>query len=158
MFGSSGAGAYARVKLETGIVAASPHQLIAMLFDGATVAMNCALEHMQAGRFEDKGKAITKAIRIVDEGLRASLDRQAGGEIAANLDALYGHVIGRLLHANLRNDAGAVQECLRLIAEIKGAWDAIAPAPAGATSPAPATRPAAFDAALTPRTASFVAA
>lgn len=158
MFGSSGAGAYAKVKLETGIIAASPHQLIAMLFDGATVAMNLALEHMKAGQFEEKGKAITKAIRIVDEGLRASLDRKAGGEIAANLDALYGHVIQRLLHANLRNDTAAVQECLRLLAELKGAWDAIAPA--GAASPAAAApqRAAAFDAALTPRTATFVAA
>lgn len=157
MFGSSGAGAYAKVGLETGIAAASPHKLITMLFDGATVAMNTALEHMKAGEYERKGQSITKAIRIVDEGLRASLDRKAGGDIAANLDALYGHIIQRLLHANLRNDTAAVEECLRLVAELKGAWDAIAPAPAAAAAPQP-NRAASFDAAPSPRPASFVAA
>lgn len=154
MFGSSGAGAYAKVGLETGIAAASPHKLIAMLFDGATVAMNAALGHIRAGEFEQKGQAITKAIRIVDEGLRASLDKKAGGELAANLDALYAHIVQRLLQANLRNDAAPVEESLRLLGELKGAWDAIAPAATGAPA---APQRTAFDA-LTPRSANFVAA
>lgn len=156
MFGSSGAGAYAKIGLETGIAAASPHKLIAMLFDGATVAMNAALGHIRAGEYELKGKAITKAIRIVDEGLRASLDKKAGGELAANLDALYTHIIQRLLQASLRNECGPVEESLRLLGELKGAWDAIAPVPAAA--PAMAPQRTAFDAGLAPRPANFVAA
>ncbi len=157
MFGStrSGANAYAKVGLETGVVAASPHKLIVMLFEGAIVAINNAKTAMKAGQFEDKGKAITKAVLIVDEGMRGSLDKKAGGEIAANLDALYGYIIQCLMRANLRNDQALLDEALVLLTDLKSAWDAIgnaAPAPAAA-----APRAAAYDG-LAPRTSSYVSA
>jgi hypothetical protein len=51
MFGSAqrGANAYAKVGIETGVVAASPHQLIVMLFDGALVAIATAVQLMRTG-------------------------------------------------------------------------------------------------------------
>ena len=91
MFGSSNKGAqsYAKVGLETGIGAASPHKLIAMLYDGALVAVLSAQMHMKAGNIPEKGKSISRAMQLIDQGLRASLDKNAGGQIAENLDALY---------------------------------------------------------------------
>src|SRR5690349_9726493 len=129
MFGSmkSGASAYAKVGVETGVMAASPHKLIVMLFEGAMVAVNSAAQLMGAGDIAGKGKSISKAIAIIEEGLRASLDRQTGGEIAANLDALYQYMNTRLVLANRDNDREKLEEVLRLLAELKGAWDAIAP-------------------------------
>src|SRR6202008_3899603 len=105
MFGSkqSGVNAYAKVGIETGVTSASPHKLIVMLFDGALVAVNSAIMHMKAGNIPDKGAAISKAILIIDSGLRASLDKKAGGEIAEGLDALYEYMGARLLQANLKN-------------------------------------------------------
>ncbi len=157
MFGStrSGANAYAKVGLETGVVAASPHKLIVMLFEGAITAINNAKAHMQAGQFEQKGRAITKAVLIVDEGMRASLDKKAGGDIAANLDALYAYIIQCLMRANLRNDQALLDESLALLTDLKSAWDAI-----GATTQpgqASAPRPTAYDA-LAPRASSYVSA
>ena len=70
----SGAGAYARVGVETLAMSASPHQLIAMLFDGAKTAIGMARHHMAAGEIEAKGNAISKAMGIVENGLKASLD------------------------------------------------------------------------------------
>mgnify|MGYP003485744070 CR=1 FL=1 len=66
MLGSmkSGASAYAKVGVETGVVAASPHKLISMLFEGAIVAIRAAGQQMQAGDIEGKGKSISKAIDI----------------------------------------------------------------------------------------------
>ena len=159
MFGSSrsGANAYAKVGLETGVVAASPHKLIVMLFEGAIVAINNAKAHMTAGQFEDKGRAITKAVLIVDEGMRGSLDKKAGGDIAANLDSLYVYIIQCLMRGNLRNDQALLDEALMLLLDLKGAWDAIgntAPAPQAA---APAPRASAYDG-LTPRATSYVSA
>src|SRR4051812_45171321 len=103
MFGSSpkGASAYAKVGLETGVVASSPHKLIVMLFDGALVAIRTAGVHMKAREIEKKGNAISKAIMIVANGLRASLDKEAGGQIAVSLDNLYEYIGRRLLEANL---------------------------------------------------------
>lgn len=144
MFGSmkSGANAYAKVSVETGVLAATPHKLIVMLFEGATVAVTTAAKQMAAGDIAAKGKAISKAIAIIEDGLRASLDRKAGGEIAANLDALYQYMTGRLVIANRDNDPAILEEVQRLLGELKGAWDAIGNPANTAT---PATGAAAYD-------------
>jgi flagellar protein FliS len=102
-----------------------------MLYDGFFDAVAQARGALQAGRIEDKGRAIGRAVRIVEEGLRAALDEQQGGRLAANLKALYSYVALRLTEANLRNDAAALDECVRLIEPLRTAWQAIAP---GATA------------------------
>lgn len=161
MFGSikNGASAYAKVGVETGVLAASPHRLIVMLFEGAETALRAALAQMGARDIPGKGRSISKAINIIDNGLRASLDTKAGGEIASNLEALYEYMNTRLLQANLNNSEEMVQEVLKLLGELKGAWESIAPAPAAANPGAPAARPAgqSYDA-LAPRAGAFVSA
>jgi flagellar protein FliS len=127
MFGTMkrGVNAYANVGLETGIASASPHKLIVMLYDGALVALLSAKTNIAANNIAAKGTAISKAITIIDNGLRASLDKNAGGEIAANLDALYDYMSRRLLHANLKNDVPAIEEVHRLLSDLREAWVAI---------------------------------
>lgn len=129
MFGSTstGANAYARVGIETGVLAASPHKLIVMLFDGAMISVSDAIQHMRAGNIPAKGKAISKAISIIDDGLRASLNKKAGGELALNLEALYEYMSKRLLIANLKNQPEILEEVRSLLGELKGAWVAIDP-------------------------------
>lgn len=163
MFGSSprGANAYAQVGVETGVVAASPHQLIVMLFDGAITAIQNGLDSMQAGNIEAKGNAISKAIMIIDNGLRASLNKDVGGQIAENLDSLYEYMSRRLLTANLRNDSAMLQEVLLRLQDLKSAWSEIGassrPAPQEAPPPPEAQSPAGYDA-LSPRSTTFVSA
>jgi flagellar protein FliS len=151
MFGSmkSGANAYAKVGVETGVLAASPHKLIVMLFEGALLALNTALRQMEAGDIAGKGMSISKAIAIIENGLRASLDRKTGGEIAANLDALYEYMCNRLVLANRENRAEMLEEVARLLGELKGAWDAIGAPPdaAPASAPPAATAHSPYDAA-----------
>lgn len=132
MFGSrqTGVHAYAKVGMETGVVAASPHKLIVMLFDGALVALNTALSAIRGNNIGEKGKSLSKAIMIIDSGLRAALDKKAGGEIAEGLDSLYEYMSGRLVTANITNDATIVEEVQRLLIELRDAWNAIADAPA----------------------------
>ncbi|MES2741310.1 MAG: flagellar export chaperone FliS [Pseudomonadota bacterium] len=133
MFGSrqSGVHAYAKVGIETGVAAASPHKLIVMLFDGALTALSTAMMNMRAGNIAAKGKAISQAIMIIDSGLRASLDKKAGGEIAEGLDALYEYMSERLLLANLRNQPEIIEEVQRLLTDLRDAWNAIGATPAG---------------------------
>ncbi|HYD60990.1 MAG TPA: flagellar export chaperone FliS [Noviherbaspirillum sp.] len=139
MFGSSqsGARAYATVGVETGVAAADPHKLIVMLFEGAMVAVASAIQHMQAGDIAKKGAAISKAISIIDNGLRASLDKKVGGEIALNLDALYEYMSNRLLIANIKNQPTVLEEVYQLLKGLKSAWESIAPN-ANAANPQPA--------------------
>lgn len=126
------ANAYASLGLETGVVAASPQQLIVMLYEGAELAVRLAIKHMNEGDLEKKSTAITKASSIILDGLRAALDPQQGGEIAQQLGALYDYMNQRLMLAHIRNEAAPLQEVLGLLQELHGAWQQIVP-PARAT-------------------------
>ena len=121
------ANAYARVGVETSVNAASAHKLIELLFNGFMDAIVLARGAMRAKQIETKGKAIGRAARIVEEGLKAGLNLEAGGRLAADLDSLYAYIGLRLLHANLRNDEAALDECVRLIGPLRDAWVAIGP-------------------------------
>ncbi|MEE4465672.1 flagellar export chaperone FliS [Azotobacter chroococcum] len=126
-----GAGAYARVGVESGVMSASPHQLIVMLFDGAQAAIRTARLHMQAGNVAEKGKAISKAIDIVNQGLLAALDHERGGELAGRLEQLYDYVARLLLRANLHNDERSLDEASLLLEQIGSAWRQIVPQAGG---------------------------
>jgi flagellar protein FliS len=128
MFGINNLGVneYARVGIETGIAAATPHKLIVMLYEGAIRASQDGLLHLQNNEISKKGAALTKAIMIIESGLRLSLDKQAGGEIAISLDKLYEYMSNRLYAAHLKNDAAPIIEVIKLLTDIKTAWDAIA--------------------------------
>ena len=121
------ANAYARVGVETSVNAASAHKLIELLFNGFMDAIVQARGAMRAGQIEPKGKAIGRAARIVEEGLKAGLNLEGGGRLAADLDSLYAYVGLRLLQANLRNDEEALDECARLLGPLRDAWVAIGP-------------------------------
>lgn len=126
MFGSSrGVNEYSRVGVETGVVSADPHKLVVMLYDGAMTACHTAVMHMEAKDFERKSAMISKAIMVIESGLRLSLDKKAGGEIATSLDALYGYMSDRLYMANIKNDPSLIQEVIRLLGDLKSAWEAI---------------------------------
>jgi len=121
------ASTYQTVGLETGMDAANPHRLVAMLFEGLFAALHQARGAMRAGQVAAKCAAIGKAVRIVEEGLRGGLNLAEGGELARHLDELYDYALRRLTHANLHNDEAAIEECQQLLQPIKEAWDAIAP-------------------------------
>lgn len=158
MFGSAqrGINAYAKVELETGVLAASPHKLITMLFDGAKMAIDKAIAHTQNKEIAPKGRAISHAISIISDGLRASLNKDVGGEIALSLDALYGYMITRLIEANIHNDIEKLNEVKHLLEELRSAWVAIdnTNVRSNVIAPPPASQ---YDA-LTPRQISFVEA
>lgn len=127
MYNRSGTQAYAQVSVESGVMGASPHQLIVMLFDGALSALLRARILMNQGNIAGKGLAISKAINIIDNGLKNGLNHEQGGEIADNLAALYDYMKRRLMQANLHNDVAAIEEVSGLLENIADAWRQIGP-------------------------------
>ena len=117
--------AYTNVRAETGVEASDPHGLVLMLFEGARIAVFEARRHMEAGRIAPKGRAISKAIAIISEGLRASLDLDAGGVLGERLAGIYQYLCERLLYANAHNQVQALDEVQRLLTELHDAWAAI---------------------------------
>ncbi len=122
-----GAAAYARIGVESDVMAASPHRLISLLFEGAIVAIRAARRHMENGQPEKKGEAVSRALDIVNNGLLAALDMERGGELSQRLAALYDYVARRLLQANLHNDAAALDEAAGILGDIGSAWRDIHP-------------------------------
>ena len=125
--GHSGANAYARVGVETGVMGASPHRLIVMLYQGARQAIAQARMHLQQANVPGRGEAIGKAIQIVESGLQQSLNLEVGGEIAQRLNALYGYMSRRLLEANIKASEAMLVEVDGLLATLEEAWIGIAP-------------------------------
>ncbi len=125
--GKSGADSYARVGLETGVMSASPHQLIALLFQGARRAILMARMHMENGNIPEKGRLLSQAIMIVGGGLQQGLNLEQGGELAQRLNALYDHMTRRLLEASVHNDPLLLDEVDGLLATIEEGWTAIRP-------------------------------
>lgn len=117
--------AYSQVGVDVNVSVASPYKLILLLFDGAIKAIAKAKYHMEKKEIALKGEAISKAIAIIDEGLKLSLDTKSGGELAENLSSLYDYMSNRLLLSNLHNDMAGLDEVSRLLAELRGAWVAI---------------------------------
>ena len=121
--------AYARIGVETGVPSASPPQLVLMLYEGAITAIASAQQHLRLKHIAARGEAVSKAISIIDGGLKASLDRSVGGELAENLFGLYAYMSRRLLQANLRSDHGGLEEVRQLLVQLKGAWVTLAATP-----------------------------
>lgn len=119
------AAAYAEVGVETGVSTADPHKLILMLFEGALLQIGTATAALENKNVPAKGAAISKAIEIITNGLKVSLDFEAGGDLAERLGALYDYMTQRLLYANLHNSRPAMDEVAGLLTELKGAWEEI---------------------------------
>ena len=122
---SRAAAAYKRVAADTGVQSASPHQLVSLLFDALLQSLARARGALETGDIAAKGMAIGKAVRILEEGLKAGLNMEQGGELAQNLRGMYSYSILRLTHANLRNDAAALAEVSALIEPVADSWKQI---------------------------------
>jgi flagellar protein FliS len=117
---------YRQVAVESQIGGhADAHRLVTMLFDGLFESIAQARGSMRHGDIAAKGRALTRAAAIIEEGLRAALDLRNGGTLARDLHQLYAYVSLRLTQANLKSDEAALDECLRLMQPVAEAWASI---------------------------------
>ena len=101
---SQGIGQYQSVGNYAAVSAADKLKLVQLMMQGAQDRIARAKGHLLRGEISGKGEQIGRAIQLID-GLRASLDRAEGADIAANLDRLYDYMMRRLLQSNLQDDA-----------------------------------------------------
>lgn len=110
-------------------------ELILSMMRGAQDRLASARGHMERGETQQKGEQIGKAMALID-GLRGSLNIDAGGDIADNLDALYDYMGRRLVEANAHDDTAMLDEVAALLTEIRGAWEGVMQQFAAADQPA----------------------
>lgn len=105
----------------TQVATASREQILIMLYDGAIRFVRQATFAIEDGDRAQKIKSINKAVAIVTE-FRNTLDHQIGGEIAANLDALYDYMLRELIKANVKNDVKPLQIVEKMLSELRDTW------------------------------------
>ena len=137
-----GAKAYQQVAVDSQVRSADPHRMILMLYDGAIEAIRLAESLLGTGKVAARCEALGKAVRIVEEGLKASVDRKAGGQLSERLVSLYDYIEMRLLQANLRKDAKALAEARTLLTDLRSAWAQIGQGQTPSARPATGARPA----------------
>ena len=118
---------YRQIDVTTSVSQADPHQLIQLLYDGAIAAVIQARHAIATNDGEVKSTTISKALRIVDEGLKASVETGDSPELAENLRSLYDYMVNLLIRANVNSDDAALAEVAKLLGELRGAWSEIAP-------------------------------
>ena len=126
MYSANGTQAYAKIGVESSVMSANQQQLITLLFDGAISALVRARLFMQDGNIQGKGNSISKAINIIESGLKQGLDEQSTDELTDNLLGLYAYMVRRLIQANLHNDVEALEEVEGLLRNIADAWKEVA--------------------------------
>lgn len=112
------------------VTARSPLELVVLLYDGALTSLVQTRRALEQQDLVAKGAAMSKAMAIVSH-LQGTLDMKEGGEIAEQLDRLYAYVMDRLIDANVRRDAAAVEDAIRVMDRLRSAWAQVAGQPAG---------------------------
>ena len=106
---------------EMEIRTASPLTLVVRFYDESIRMCRNAVEQQQVGNPVGRGEAISRALALVAE-LRNVLDLEAGGEIARNLDSLYGYVNDCLVEGSLQGEARPIEQAEDVLVELRGAW------------------------------------
>ena len=123
-YNQQGIKAYQNIDKQSDRQEEDPYKVIAILMKNALESINIAKITMAQKQIEEKGRFISLAITLID-GLKASLDRDKGGEIAENLNGLYDYMMARLVEANLKNDIDMLDEVSALLTTVKEGWDGI---------------------------------
>lgn len=127
MEGKTAVNAYEAVQVDAAVLGATPYELIGKLLARALEAIVEAKQNIQGGDIPGKTTNIKIATSIIADGLRSSLNMEAGGEIAANLDSLYDYMLRQLVKAHAENNVELLDEVATLLQEIKAGWDGIKP-------------------------------
>lgn len=128
---SRAAAAYRRISAETSVQGADPHQLVSLLFDALLRHLKAAQGCIDRKDIAGKGVSLGKAVRIIEEGLKAGLNLKEGGDIATHLHQLYSYAVVRLSQANLHSDRRALEEVIGLLEPVAQSWQQIkGPGPA----------------------------
>ena len=119
------ANAYRNVGAITQVDGASPGQLMLLLFENLHIQLLRAHKALSDNNIADKGLALGKAVRILDEGLKAALTKNSNDDFTQALGDLYGYCAKRLTQANFYNDPLPIEEVLRLMDPVADAWKKI---------------------------------
>ncbi|AJJ72949.1 flagellar export chaperone FliS [Yersinia pseudotuberculosis] len=122
MYDEPMAGLYQQTDIAIQAAAATPHQLVMMLFDGLRDELICAKGHIEAGRYEHKVKSINKCINILN-GLTSVLNYEDGGDLSVTISKLYDYCVYRLYEASNLLSIEIIAEVEGILAALYQGWE-----------------------------------
>ena len=99
----------------------NPIQQIVMLYDGAIKFLRLAAASIESNDIPAKAEQVDRALDILGY-LQAILDFERGGDVAANLDALYTVVTMNIVRASARLDADEMRRSANLLTPVRDSW------------------------------------
>jgi flagellar protein FliS len=102
------------------VLAATPAQLVVLLYDGARRFLRQAGTAMSDGEIERAHRTLRHAERIIRH-LDGTLDFEQGA-IAQRLHTIYRFCLKHLDAARISQDPGRIEEVVELLAELRDAW------------------------------------
>lgn len=127
MYANKGIQAYKKDSLKADLASADPHRVIQLLMQGALERLALSKGYIERRDMEAKSETLTRVVEIIN-ALRDSLDRDANPELVDNLEALYLFMIEQIHEASAGLDINRIDTVMKLMLEIKGAWDQISDA------------------------------
>ncbi|MFD1384409.1 flagellar export chaperone FliS [Rhodanobacter aciditrophus] len=124
MYANKGIQAYKKDSLKSDLASADPHRIIQLLMQGALERLALGKGHIERRDMAAKAATLTRVVEIIN-ALRDALDRDANPELVDNLDSLYSYMIEQVNEASAQQDTSKLDLVMRLMLEIKGAWDQI---------------------------------
>ena len=118
---------YRSVDLEARAAAASPYELVLVLFDGLLDELARARGHIEARRFEQKGRSLEKCLNILN-GLNGALDYENGGEVVQGMARLYDYCIYRLSDVSVSLSLEGLDEVVNLLGVLREGWEGVSAA------------------------------
>lgn len=110
---------------DSSVLTAPPERLVVMLYDGAHRFLFQAAHAMRSGDVQLTNSRMQRAEAIISE-LRSTLNHDDGGEIAGRLEAIYSFCQRHLLEARVKRDPQRIEQVMKLLAELRDAWDQVA--------------------------------
>lgn len=122
------------------VMTSSPLKLIALLYDRAIVSLKEAVQAIERADVQARWKANNKAVEIITH-LASTLDHEAGGEVAENLDQLYLFMLERLFEVDQKNDPQAARDVIALLEPLRDSWRQLAENAPGAAAGTAGAKP-----------------
>jgi flagellar secretion chaperone FliS len=111
---------------ETNINSITREKMIVLLYEKIISDLNQAAEAINKNDRVEMTRKVNHAQRIVSE-LRGALDHSIGGDIAQNLDSLYGFLFNEQLQLIIDQDVVHVFNCINVLNPLLEAWKEIPP-------------------------------
>jgi len=109
---------------EIAVQTSSPTKLVVMLYEGAIRFLGQSVTAIKSKDIDTKRQSIDRAMAVIQH-LQSTLDRDRGGDVAAELDRLYIYITSKVLEGSTKLQTEPVEEAIKLLNVLLSGWEEI---------------------------------